>query len=279
MLSKIFRYRVFITCHGLDILEPLKSRVHKFLMKIVLNRADAIFCVSSYTKSLLFKYVKLKKNNNVYIVNNGINSKKFYIMYDDKKKDNFFLKYKDKFVLLTISRLTPRKGHLTVLKSLIKLKQYIPNIYYLVVGRGETDSVIQQFMKKNGLENYVELCGFVSDDKLIEYYNSANIFVMLSEEIIETGDVEGFGVSYIEANACGVPAIGKNCGGAIDAIKNDINGYLVEDEVEFIEKVLFLYKNKKIYENMKISSYNFVKNNFEWQKQTTKIRNLIEQHS
>ncbi|HON56359.1 MAG TPA: glycosyltransferase family 4 protein [bacterium] len=61
LLTRIFKIPYFITAHGLDIVEPLKSKFHKFCMTIVLNNAKKIICVSHYTKELIEKYLTLKK--------------------------------------------------------------------------------------------------------------------------------------------------------------------------------------------------------------------------
>ncbi|HPP87532.1 MAG TPA: glycosyltransferase family 4 protein [bacterium] len=263
LLTRIFKIPYFITAHGLDIVEPLKSKFHKFCMTIVLNNAKKIICVSHYTKELIEKYLTLKKKNNLFVINNGINLKKF-------KNENIDIAKKKigaekKFILLTVSRLTPRKGHLQVIDCIVELKKEINNILYLIVGRGPNEKTIAEKIEILNLQENVKLIGFINDSELLNYYNACDIFIMLSDEILETGDVEGFGVAYLEANACAKPAIAKNSGGARDAIKNGINGFLCENNKEVIEKIKYLYYNCDKKNEIGKTAQKYLIDNFDWQ--------------
>jgi len=81
------------------------------------------------------------------------------------------------------------------------------------------------------LENHVRFLGFVADEDLIEWYNAADIFIMPSR--LGTGSqrgVEGFGIVYLEANACKTPVIGGRSGGVPDAVEHGSSGLLVDPE-------------------------------------------------
>ena len=65
------------------------------------------------------------------------------------------------------------------------------------------------------------------DDELSKYYRACDVFIMPSREIPERGDAEGFGIVYLEANACGKPVIGGRSGGVPSAILDGVTGLLV----------------------------------------------------
>jgi len=270
LISKIFNLKFFITCHGLDIVEPQKSNFYNFLMQGVLKNANKLFCVSNYTKSLVDKVTKC----NSIVINNGINLKKFYIL--DKEICKKTLKSEDKFILLTISRLTPRKGHILILKNIKELSKKIPNIKYIIVGRGSYEKEIKKEIKKLNIEKFVELKGFVEDKDLIYYYNACDLFVMISDEILETGDVEGFGISYLEANACGKFVLAGNKGGVKDAVKHRKNGFIINNENELKEKILILYENPILLKEFSRKAFEFVYENFQWNKIIKKMVEEIE---
>jgi glycosyltransferase involved in cell wall biosynthesis len=73
------------------------------------------------------------------------------------------------------------------------------------------------------LERHVTLAGLVPDDELVEYYNLCSLFAMPSKR-------EGFGIAYLEAMACGKPAIAGNRDGARDALLDGELGVLVDPD-------------------------------------------------
>jgi len=263
IFGKILNINIYITAHGLDIVEPLKSKFHKFIMTFVLNNSAKIFCVSNYTKELVLKYCSLKNIDNAVVINNGILLSDFYPIDKTKAREKINLPQKKK-IILTVARLTPRKGHIAVLETINKLKNEIDEIYYVIVGRGIFEKDIQNYIIENNLQNYVKLAGFIDKNELIYYYNACDVFVMYSTEIIETGDVEGFGVAYLEANACAKPVIAANKAGACDAVKNNVNGFLANNKDELQLLIKNLLTDEALYSQLSKSALTFVKDNFQW---------------
>jgi phosphatidylinositol alpha-1,6-mannosyltransferase len=70
--------------------------------------------------------------------------------------------------------------------------------------------------------------GQVSADDLPDVYALSDVFAMPSRENLEEGDVEGFGLVFLEANACAKPVIGGRSGGIPDAILDGVTGFLVD---------------------------------------------------
>jgi phosphatidylinositol alpha-1,6-mannosyltransferase len=95
-----------------------------------------------------------------------------------------------------------------------------------------------------GLENQVEFTGFISGDQLPPIYNSCDIYVMASREIPGHLDlIEGFGISFLEASASGLPVVAGDSGGVSDAVRNGKTGILVhpdnpEDIASAIKRLL-----------------------------------------
>ncbi|MBP7652198.1 glycosyltransferase family 4 protein [Candidatus Dependentiae bacterium] len=277
LISKIFGINYYITCHGLDIIEPIKSKFHKKCMYIVFNSASKLFCVSRYTANILSTTTIIKNPEIIKVVNNGINISKFYPI--DKIKSRKKLGIPDKFVILTVSRLTVRKGHKTVIKALSKLTD-IPDIIYIVCGRGECGKELHDFTKSMNLSDKVLFTGFVDNKDLLYYYNACDVFVMLSDEFFESGEVEGFGISYIEANACGKPVIALKKAGAVDAVKHNFTGFLIEPkcdiETEFANILRNLYNDKTLLTAIGNSALKYVTENYLWERQIEKYRIEME---
>lgn len=126
-------------------------------------------------------------------------------------------------ILLTVARLYPRKGHDMVLRSLVDIKESIPEVLYLIVGDGINRKVLEELVFSLRLQDHVIFTGSVPD--IIPYLDLCDIFVMPSRE--DQG-IEGFGISYLEAMARGKPVIGGRHGGVPEVIVDGVNGYLVD---------------------------------------------------
>jgi len=83
---------------------------------------------------------------------------------------------------------------------------------------------------KLGVERFVTFAGFVPDEELPGCYAAADLFVMVSRERPQRGDVEGFGIVYLEASAAGRPVVAGRSGGVSDAVEDGVSGLLVDPE-------------------------------------------------
>jgi phosphatidylinositol alpha-1,6-mannosyltransferase len=102
-------------------------------------------------------------------------------------------------------------------------------------------------MKKLHLQDNVVFTGYVSEDEKAFYYNAADVFVMPNREL-ENGDVEGFGIVFLEANIYGKPVIGGRSGGAVDAIVDGKTGLLVNPiDIEEIASAIIRFLSNEGY--------------------------------
>ena len=157
-------------------------------------------------------------------------------------------------VLLTVAHLVERKGHEQVIRSLPIVRSVCPDVIYLVVGRGPTEGVLRALAQELGVSEAIRFCGYVSERDLPLYYGAADIHVMPSTC---DGDVEGFGISFIEAAACGTPSIGSRSGGIPDAIMEGKTGFLVEpgDVGELATRITALITNEDLCKQMATNAY------------------------
>jgi glycosyltransferase involved in cell wall biosynthesis len=129
-------------------------------------------------------------------------------------------------LILTVSRLAPRKGHLNVLAAL----QQLPfPAHWVVVGDGPCGEELAAAIAGRGMENQVSMLGAISDDDLLGLYNACDVFVLTPEERRIRGrlDSEGFGLVLHEAGACGKPVITSASSGCRDAVIDGGTGLLV----------------------------------------------------
>ena len=94
------------------------------------------------------------------------------------------------------------------------------------MGEGPDRQRLEDLTARLGLQTQVCFLGRLALSDIVELYNLADLFVMLSRE--EPPDVEGFGLVFLEAAACGLPSVGGRSGGIPDAIEEGKSGWLVD---------------------------------------------------
>jgi phosphatidylinositol alpha-1,6-mannosyltransferase len=119
-----------------------------------------------------------------------------------------------------------------VIKALQSLKDEYPQIAYLIVGDGPERTNLEKEVQLRKLNDQVHFLGLFPYEDVLEIYQQADLFILTSRMIVDekiTG-IEGFGIVFLEANACGLPVIGSRVGGIPDAVKDGETGLLVDPE-------------------------------------------------
>ncbi|PNQ72092.1 glycosyltransferase [Hanstruepera neustonica] len=200
--------------HGSEV--NLKSRLLRTTTNMSLKRFTNIVAVSHYTRSLVLDLGKPIK-----VIPNGIN-------YEAWTFDGFeSMTLAGSPVLTTVGRVSTRKGQLEVIKLLPKLIADFPEIHYHCIGIPTEAEYFKAIARSLSVESHVTFHGAVSEHYLKAVLLATDVFIMMSTES-QTGDVEGFGIAILEANAMGVPAIGSRGCGIEDTINDGVTGFLVE---------------------------------------------------
>jgi phosphatidylinositol alpha-1,6-mannosyltransferase len=229
LFKKFFSIPYVVYAYGMEI---TGGKLHR-LKSIVLRNADRVIAISNFTRSELIKNMKVE-GSRVVIIHPCVDTLRFNPKIECT---DVIKRYElgNKKIILTVGRLSGKegyKGHDMVIKALPKVSSQIPNILYLVVGSGSDMERLQGLVQELGLEDKVIFAGYVPEEELPKYYNACELFIMPSRERKE-GDgkgkkVEGFGIVFLEANACGKPVIGGRSGGIEDAVIDGVTGLLVD---------------------------------------------------
>lgn len=135
------------------------------------------------------------------------------------------LGWQDNVVVATVARLVPHKGHDVALRAVAAILRQYPNVRYLIVGEGPNETALRTLAEDLGIGDRVAFVGAVSDAEVAEAYATADIYVGLSRE--QGLDVEGFGISFVEASASATPVIAGDSGGVRSAVRDGETGFLV----------------------------------------------------
>lgn len=218
---------VFAAAHGRElILRPFErvpplQGLYDALRHDTLARARALFPVSRFTAGLL--RAAGVQDERIDVVPNGVDPAQYFPA--DASALRARLGLSGKTVLLTVGRLVARKGIDTVLEALPELVRELPELAYVVVGEGPDRPRLERLAAASGVRSHVHFVGRAPAGALLDYYNLCDVFVMPART--DERDVEGFGLVFLEASACGKPVVGARTGGVVDAILDEETGLLV----------------------------------------------------
>jgi glycosyltransferase involved in cell wall biosynthesis len=237
---------VVVTYHG----SPPAYGISKYPRTLInlfgrfsLRFAKKVIAISKYLKEELIKF--------------GVPKEKI-IVIPDGVSEEFKPTWKDKNYMLFVGRLERHKR----VDELIRLSKEI-NFPLKIVGDGPERKKLEKLVKE--IRAPVTFVGKVSREKLIELYQECSFFVSASRW-------EGFGLIFLEANACGKPVIAYKLCAIPEIIKN--NGFLVKSVEEFREKVNLLKNNKKLRKQIGMNALKFVRK-FNWNKIAKKYETVF----
>ena len=251
------------------------SVVSKFITDTIIKNADKIITNSPYVTREFIDF-GIDKDRIVEIVP-AVDSELFR---PAEKSAHLVSKYQlaGKKVLLTVSRLAKRKGHENVLYAIKEVIRKFTNISYVIVGKGTEEANLRGIADRLGIKEHIVFAGFIPDNELPDFYNLCDIFVMPNIEVYDSTDsIEGFGIVFIEANACGKPVIGGRSGGVVDgAVIDGINGFLVDpsDAKEIAEKIILLLNDPNLAKSIGAAGRKRVELEFLWKDRAEVIRSL-----
>jgi glycosyltransferase involved in cell wall biosynthesis len=170
-----------------------------------------------------------------------------------------------------MSWLEQYKGYNKVLEILPKLKTIYPDIKYIIAGKADEieKERVEKIVQQNKLQENVVLAGFIADDEVTDHFKLADVFVMPSSK-------EGFGIVFLEAMACGVPVLGGNIDGTVDALQNGKLGVLVNPLVaEEIQQGIKLQLEKKYNAEDSLKLQNIVLASFSFKAYKQRLKEIL----
>jgi phosphatidylinositol alpha-1,6-mannosyltransferase len=224
-LKKIFGCKLIVYIHGEEITTVGSGRMYGNKRKEYLLAADKVIAVSSFTCDALTERMDLPPDR-ITLIPNGVDTTRF----TPGERDQALIArhgLAGKKIILTVGRLVERKGVDMTVEAMRSIAARRDDIHYLIVGDGELRPKIERMIADYGLGAHVTLVGKVTDDELLAYLRTCDLFVMPNRTLAD-GDTEGFGLVFREANACHKPVIGGRAGGAVEAVADGVSGLLVD---------------------------------------------------
>lgn len=284
-IKELLNIPFVITFHALGYVRQLhQGKSDRFpperidIERQIVQNADAVIAECPQDKSDLIEYYGAT-DERITVIPCGFSNKEFHPIDRETACSIVGLDSSEK-IMLQLGRMVPRKGVDNVVRSLQYLKN-CSNKFRLVVVGGETDDPnpmtcpelarLQTIARESGVEEKVTFVGRKTRDMLKYFYNAADVF-------ISTPWYEPFGITPLEAMACGTPVIGSNVGGIKFSVADGETGFLVppNDPKALAEKVALLLNNSEVHTYMKKAAIDRVNEYFTWQKVAYQVSNLYK---
>jgi phosphatidylinositol alpha-1,6-mannosyltransferase len=220
LIARLKGAKLIAQTHGVEV-----WRRPSRLRRLALESADLVLCVSRHTRAAVLGWAGIAPERVVVLPNTV--GEAFTPGNGSALRAELGLERKR--VLLTVGRMDSRerqKGHDRVIAALPGLLTQGHDIIYVVVGEGDDRIRLECFAREAGVGERVRFLGAVGSQRLVEIYRMSDLFVMPSTQ-------EGFGIAFLEAMACGIPALGLAVAGARDVFADGKLGMAVT-EPEFL---------------------------------------------
>ena len=231
LIARRHRAKLIVQMHGIE-----AWRRPGVLQQRAVEAADLILCVSRYTRARVIEWAAIAPER-VLVLPNTVGEA---FTPGDGSVLRRAWGLQDKRVLLTVGRMDAREGYKGQDRVIVALPQLLAaghDLVYVVVGGGDDRTRLQSLAAERGVAERVRFVGALGQDVVVDVYRMADLFVKPS-----TG--EGFGIAFLEAMACGTPALGLAAGGAIDALADGEFGTMAS-EAEFVPMLIRLLATRR----------------------------------
>jgi phosphatidylinositol alpha-1,6-mannosyltransferase len=217
-----------VYAHGNEVMANAESAYEPH--RTVLRKADLVIANSRFTADLVQSRAGVHADR-VHIVHPICDLDQFRPVPPNPQRRRALLGDRQHArVLLTVGHLTDRKGQDLVIRALPQILKDAPDVVYLIVGDGPNRGDLERLANDVGVRGNVQFAGELPTEFLADAYAQCDVFVMPSRVIPEQCQVEGFGIVYLEAAACGKPVVGGKSGGVGDAVADGKTGILVSPD-------------------------------------------------
>ncbi|MGA9872426.1 MAG: glycosyltransferase family 4 protein [Rhodococcus sp. (in: high G+C Gram-positive bacteria)] len=183
----------------------------------------------------------------------------------------------DRPTVLCLSRLVPRKGQDYLIRAIRGIRKKVDGAVLVIVGGGPYEKSLREMARKLGVDDHVIFTGTVPSAELAAHHTIADVFAMPSRTRGGGLDVEGLGIVYLEASACGVPVVAGRSGGAPETVQQNKTGLVVDGRsVDGItEAIVSILSDRALAASMGSAGRRWVEKSWCWDTLTERLRALL----
>jgi glycosyltransferase involved in cell wall biosynthesis len=239
LATRLVRRPYTTTIYGTYGVLPMHIKSQAWLLKRAYDASAGNVGISHITADRVREVVPGVK---IQTIKQGIN-------FAEYQKNHSYSKPLPPTFVLTVATLKRRKGFHVAIPAMARVLTQIPDLTYVIVARqnpqDEYTQDIYKLIEQHGIKGRIVWLADLSEEELIGLYKKAAVFFCPSISLEDRSYFEGFGSTYLEAQACGVPVITSLGGGQEDALDNNKSGYLIPegDDQTASEKLLAILTN------------------------------------
>ena len=195
-------------------------------IKSIARNVDHLTYLGEFTRKAISRVISDSARASMVKIAPGIDTDHFApVDSTDVKKS---LGLTEKKVIVSVGRLVHRKGQDVLITAMPEILREIPDAHLLLIGEGPYRQYLESQVKKLQIDSHVSFIGRISYADLPRYICLGEVFAMPARSRLAGLEVEGLGIVYLEASACGLPVIAGNSGGAPDAVREGVTGVVVD---------------------------------------------------
>lgn len=189
------------------------------------------------------------------------------------------MKLGDRRVVVTVSRLVPRKGQDMLLRAWPLVLRRHPDALLLIVGEGKYRPALQRLAAETGIERHVRFAGAVGDDVLPRYLAAAEVFALPCRTVWHGLQPEGLGLCTLEASASGLPVVVGDSGGAPEAVIDGRTGVVVDGSklAEIADALCMLLEHPGTARRMGAAGRSWVEQQWTWDEMTGRLSSMLSE--
>lgn len=271
-LSILSNRSTFILAHGAEFLSGIgfyRKFIKPYYRKWVLCHSNGIIANSHYTENLVNK---IMRGLHVIALPLPIDTNRFKPTVKKNDSDTILR-------ICSVSRLEQFKGHDFILLTVASLPEvYRKRLRLEIAGKGPFLESLIRLSHELKIDDIVTFCGFIAEADLCDFYSRNDIFILCTREDNKGHNVEGFGLVFTEAQACGTAVIGTKIGGIPDAVLDGQGGWLIDQDskTELSNLLKKLIDNKLYTQNEGIIARKRVEKDYKWSDYLDKILEFVK---
>ena len=252
------------------------SKVWPFSWAIseIARSVDVVTYLGDFTHQAIAR--RFKDKNKLTKIAPGIDTEHFRPLDGRELREKYGIA--DRATIVSVGRLVHRKGQDRLVEAMPLVLKEIPEAHLVFIGEGPHRKRLDELVKKFKLENHVTFIGRIQYSDLPRHISLGDIFAMPSRSRLFGLEVEGLGIVYLEASACGLPVVGGNSGGAPDAVKEGITGFVVDGNKlpEIADRIITLLKDDELRNQMGNAGRSWAMEEWQWKRWSQAFNQVLK---
>jgi phosphatidylinositol alpha-1,6-mannosyltransferase len=273
-LRKAGALRIVALTHGHEV---WWAKVFPFnlILRRIGSTTDSLTYLGDFTRKAISKALTAKSASAMQKIAPGIDVDHFTAVDATSLRQSLGLS--EKKVIVSVGRLVHRKGQDFLIESMPQILTQVPDAHLLLVGQGPYRAHLEKLVTKHSLQENVTFIGRIQYNDLPGYLCVGDIFAMPSRSRFGGLEVEGLGIVYLEASACGLPVIAGESGGAPDAVIEGVTGFVVDgtSTEQIANRAIQLLRDEKLRRGMGSAGRAWIEKEWRWQIWASKFSELL----